>query len=192
MPPALFGGIDALLDAAASDPAGLAKKLRGSVEAIAIGAGILSLIPTESNVGGPLSARIVDRLLRPFLEAAYASPIIDRLATFYPTGHVQARMLVAMVQDGSIEEADLVSELVKGGVRDDSIKIITRYARVKRFDAETKDDVALLKSYYEKWITAQIAEAQDTERAVIADLKAQRKALTPSTRAVSTQVVPSA
>jgi hypothetical protein len=182
LPAVLFGNLDDLLDKAATEPGVLAAKIRTSIEAIAVAGAILSLIPTESNVGGPLAARLIERLLHPFTEAAYTAPILDRLQAYFPTGHVQARMLVAMVQDGSIEEADLVAELVLGGVRNESIKIISRYARVKRFEAETKDDVALVKSYYDKWLTAQIAEAQDTEKAIIADLKAQRKALTGTSK----------
>jgi len=179
LPAALFDGINNLLDKAEKDPRALATALRDSVEVLAAAMAVLSLIPTESNLGGPLAARLVGSLLAPVISTTYAGPLEDKLGALYPTGHVQTRLLVSMIEAGGIDDMDLVTELTASGVLDQSIQYVVKYARLKRFEAETRDDVALVKSYYDKMLAAVIQEGQDSERTIIADLKAQRKAITP-------------
>ena len=170
--------ISQLLDKAKTAPEELADFVRTLLTTTAGIAAVLSFIPTESNLGGHVAGRIIDRLVGPFSNAAYEEPLFDYVRQFYPTGHVAPRLLVSAIENGGITEKDLVEELVRGGTRNDAIQIITRYARVKRFEAETKDDVALVKSYYTKYLDAIISELEDTERSTIAALKAERKQLT--------------
>jgi len=82
-----------------------------------------------------------------------------------------------MVENGGIEESDLVNELVLGGVRKDSIGLILKYARIKRFAKVTADDVTTLKQYQRDLQAATIGTLQDQLKSQVTDLRGQRTTL---------------
>jgi hypothetical protein len=139
--------------------------------------GILSLIPTESNFGGPLAARMFHDLLRPIVDNVYAGPTDLYLRQFFPTRPLPPRMVVQAVEGGVATEQELLEALTEDGITNKGILLAVKTARLKRFEAETKDDFALVRTYNGELTKEAIAQLRDEEKAVIADLKQHRVTL---------------
>ena len=84
------------------------------------------------------------------------------------------RLLVSGIEGGALALDEVLEELSRAGTRPESILLAAKVAQVKRFDAVTKDDFALVRTYNTALINEAIAALKDEEKAVIADLKSQR------------------
>jgi len=159
---------------AKSDPRGLAQAFTGLYVAAGVTLGILSLIPTESNFGGPLAARMFHDLLRPIVDNVYTGPTDLYLRQFFPTRPINPRILVTAIEQGAIGENELIAALAEDGITDKGIQLTVRAARLLRFQSVTKDDFALARTYNGELIKEAIAALKDEEKAVIAQLKSTR------------------
>jgi hypothetical protein len=171
----VFGLIKEFTDLAQRNPGALKELVLESVLAVSVASAVLSVIPLEANFGGPLAARLIGDIVHPWRRAAYDDQIDVALRPVYPTQDVSPRMLVTAIEGGAITDDDLHGELVRSGTRPEAAGIIARLALLKRFEAETKDDVALLRTYQSDINKATIQALQDELRSRLADLKAQRR-----------------
>ncbi len=169
--------ISTLIDTAQKDPKALAGIIRPLLVTVAGVAAAISFIPTNANLGGPLASRIIGDFVQPFQSKVYNAPISDMLDNFFPTAEAPTRTLVSGIEAGAFGEEELMEELVDAGTKDRSIRIITRYARVKRFETATRDDVALLRRYEQSLETFTIGTLQDEIRGTINDLRDRRREL---------------
>jgi hypothetical protein len=150
--------------------------ITGSYVALTIAMGILSLIPFESNVGSPLAALNVNRLAAPLVDNAYNNPVDLSLRQIFPSREVNPRILVTGLENGVLNEEEVVKGLIEGGVTDHGVQLAVKVARALRFKTETADDLALVKQYHTKLIDATIQILSDEEKGTIAELKAARAA----------------
>ncbi len=162
---------------AKTDPRGLGKLFTSLYTAAGIALGVLSLIPTESNFGGPLAARVFHDLLRPVVRRVYDGPTDLYLRQFFPTQPVSPRILVTGMEQGAFTEEDVIEILSEDGITDKGIQAAVKVARVGAFNAENKDDLALLHTYQTALITEAITLTKDAEKAIIADLQTRKKDL---------------
>ena len=172
------GGILALFDNLFSsyekDPAKLREIIKETIAGLSIAASVLSFIPFTNNFGGALAAVLIHGLIEPFRRRAYDASIDLALRPVMPTDDLSARLMVSGIEAGALTEKDLTEELARSGTRDPAINLALQIARVKRFDVETKDDIALLRLYQRDIHTATIGILQDTEKDLIVDLKKRR------------------
>ncbi len=186
----LFGLLQDFTSGAEKDPAKLRETIFDAIIALSTVAAALSLIPTEANFGGPLAARLLGDLVDPFRRRAYDGQIDVALRPLYPQGDVSPRLLVSGIEEGAITDAELHGELVRSGVREEAQMIIARVAAVKRFNVETKDDLALAREFQKEVNTATIRTLQDQELDAIRDLKERRREVLATLRKMRTKVAP--
>jgi hypothetical protein len=120
---------------------------------------------------------MIHDILDPFRRRVFDGTIDLTLRPLFPTDDLSPRILVTGLEAGAFELEELVAEAARSGTRPESIKLLTKVAQVKRFDAATKDDYALVRTYHSELIKATIADVRDQEKAVIADLQSRRKEL---------------
>lgn len=176
--------LDQLIQALQKDPKSLVALVPTLIKVAAAVAVAISFIPTTNNVGGPLASRLISGLIGPFETSVYTRPTEDFLDNFFPTREAPARLLVSGIEAGAIREEDLVEELVDAGTKDRSIRTISAFARVKRYEAATKDDLALVRQYQFALQTATIQTLQDEVRQTINDLLDRRKEIERELRSV--------
>jgi hypothetical protein len=176
-----IGGISdliALFEDVLKDPS-VARAKAGLITAgyvaLTVAMGILSLIPFESNVGAPLAALNVNRLVAPLVDNAYNNPVDLSLRQIFPSREVNPRILITGMENGVFDAEEVAKGLIEGGVTDNGVQLAVKVAKVMRFKALTADDLALVKTYHTKLIDVTIQLLVDEEKATIADLKAQRK-----------------
>lgn len=164
------------LQRALTDPKKLPDYLRTLYGVIILAASALSFIPGTNNFGGALASVMIHDILDPFRRAVYEGTIDLALRPLFPTGDLNARLLVSGIEAGALTEDDLTSELARSGTRDDAINLALQIARVKRFDVETKDDIALARQYERDVYTFTVQVLQDQEKEVLTELRAQKAA----------------
>jgi len=120
-------------------------------------AAALSMIPFESNFASEYAGRVLDRLVSPGVEVAINAPTRDYLENLFPTGELNARMLVTGVERAALTEDELIDTAVDAGYKDKEIKKLIRIARAQRFDRQTADAYGMLDRYQDAVITATIA-----------------------------------
>jgi hypothetical protein len=167
---------DDLFSSYEKDPAQLRAVIKQTIAGLSIAASVLSFIPFTNNFGGALASVLIHGLIEPFRRRAYDASIDLALRPVMPDLDLNPRILVAGLESGAIDEKELTEELARAGVRDPAINIALRVARVKRFDVETKDELAIARQAHRDLNTALINVLQDIEKDVIADLRAQRAA----------------
>jgi len=169
---------------AKTDPRGLGKLFTALYTAAGITLGILSLIPTENNFGGPLAARMFHDLLRPIVRNVYENPTDLALRKFFPSRPVSPRILVTGMEQGAFTEDQVIEVLTEDGITDKGIQAAVQVARVGAFNADNKDDLALLHTYQHALISEAIAIVKDGEKGIIADLQSRKKDLQGQLRTV--------
>ncbi len=184
----LFSLVEDFAKAAQDNPAGLREIVFDSILAVTIAAAALSVIPLENNFGGPLAAGLIRDLIRPFKSASYDGSISVALRPVYPTNDVRASQLVQGIEAGAISDDELHGELVRSGVRPEAAAIIGKVAVLKRFEVETKDDIALLRAYQHDINTSTIQILTDEAKTRLVELRATRKDLTAQYRLAVTKI----
>jgi hypothetical protein len=159
------------------DPKALPDYIRSLYGALILSASALSFIPTEANFGGALASIMIHDVLDPFRRRVFDGTIDLQLRPLFPTDDLSPRILVTGLEAGAFELEELLDEAARSGTRPEAIKLLTKVAQVKRFDAATKDDYALVRTYHSELIKATIADVRDQEKAIIADLTSRRKEL---------------
>jgi len=173
--PDIFKTLEGDLEAALKgDPKGLPALVRSLIGTAILAASALSFIPGTSNFGGGLASVLIHDVIAPFRKAVYDGTIDLALRPLFPTEDMSPRLLVSGIEAGALEFQEVIEELNRAGTRPEAILLAAKVARVKRFDAETKDDFALVRTYNTALINEAIAAVKDQEKAVIADLKTQR------------------
>ncbi len=172
----VLGLFDNLFSSYEKDPAKLREIIKETISGLSIAASVLSFIPFTNNFGGALASVLIHGLIEPFRRRAYDASIDLVLRPLMPDLDLNARLLVSGVESGALSEKDLTEELARSGVRDPAINLALTIARVKRFDVETKDDIALARQYQRDINTAVINTLQDQEKEILTDLRAQRSA----------------
>jgi hypothetical protein len=165
---------DNLFSSYEKEPARLREIIKETISGLSIAASVLSFIPFTNNFGGALASVLIHGLIEPFRRRAYDASIDLALRPIMPDLDLNARILVSGIEIGALSEKDLTEELARSGVRDPAINLALQVARVKRFDVETKDDIALIRSYQRDIHTAVINTLQDAEKDIIGDLKRRR------------------
>jgi len=164
------------LQKALADPKRLPDFLRTLYGVIFLAASALSFIPGTNNFGAGLASVMIHDILDPFRRAVYEGTIDLTLRPLFPTVDLNARLLVTGIEAGALSEHDLIDELARSGTRDDAINLALQVARVKRFDVETKDDIALARQYERDVYTFTVQVFQEQEKEVLTDLRAQKAA----------------
>lgn len=162
---------------------------RGLMIAGATIASALSFIPFTNNFGGALSSVFIGSIFRPFESKSVSGPVEDWLDDYFPTKELSPFLLIRAVESGSINEKLLVEELVDAGVKDRGINVALQFARAKRFEVETADDVRLIERYQQTIITLEIQTRQDELRSVLNDLLEERRALAAELRRLERSVI---
>jgi len=176
--PDIFKSLEGDLEAALKgDPKGLPALVRSLIGTAILAASALSFIPGTNNFGGALASVLIHDVLDPFRKAVYDGTIDLALRPLFPTSDMNPRLLVSGIEAGALEFNEVIEELNRAGTRPESILLSVKVAQVKRFDAKTKDDFALVRTYNTALINEAIAALKDEEKAVIADLKSQRAQL---------------
>jgi hypothetical protein len=170
----ILGLFDNLFSSYEKEPARLREIIKETISGLSIAASVLSFIPFTNNFGGALASVLIHGLIEPFRRRAYDASIDLALRPIMPDLDLNARILVSGIEIGALSEKDLTEELARSGVRDPAINLALQVARVKRFDVETKDDIALIRSYQRDINTAAINTLQDAEKDIIGDLKRRR------------------
>jgi hypothetical protein len=142
-----------------------------------LAASALSFIPTEANFGGALASIMIHDVLDPFRRRVFDGTVDLQLRPLFPTDDLNPRIIVTGLESGAFELEELVDEAARSGTRPEAIKLLVKLAQVKRFDAVTKDDYGLVRTYHGELIKEAIATVKDQEKAVIADLQSRRKEL---------------
>ncbi len=158
-----------------ANPKSAPQLVRSLMFGLAVLGSALSFIPFTNNFGGALANVMIGSIFRPFEEKAVGDQVKDFLDNFFPTREMAPRMLVSGVEAGAIPEDILLEELVDSGTKDRAIRATLALARVKRFEAATKDDIFLLRQYERTLTDATIATLQDEVRATINDLRDRRR-----------------
>ena len=173
--PDIFRSIAGDLEAALKgDPKGLPVLVRSLIGAAILAASALSFIPGTNNFGGGLASVLIHDVIAPFRKAVYDGTIDLALRPLFPTSDLSPRLLVTGIESGALEFDEVIEELTRAGTRPESVLLASKIAQVKRFDAATKDDFALVRTYHGELIKETIASLRDEEKAVISDLKARR------------------
>ncbi len=180
--PAVFQTLISDLDKHLTDPKSLPDYVRSLYGVLILAASALSFIPTEANFGGGLAAIMIHDVLDPFRRRVFDATIDLQLRPLFPTDDLNPRILVSGLETGAFELEELLDEAARSGTRPEAIKLLVKLAQVKRFDAATKDDYALVRTYHSELIKATIADVRDQEKAVIADLQSRRKDLVAELR----------
>jgi hypothetical protein len=115
-------------------------------------------------------------MLRPLIEGAIVDPWMEQMHALFPARHLNARILVTMLQEGAITGDQLIQIAVGQGLHDEDVQALYQYAMLKMYDAEVKDDEALLSKYTTTIIDAEIAARKETIDEQIADFKTQLSA----------------
>jgi hypothetical protein len=187
--PDIFKTIEGDLEAALKgDPKGLPALVRGLIGTAILAASALSFIPGTNNFGGGLASVLIHDVIAPFRKAVYDGTIDLALRPLFPTSDLSPRLLVSGIEAGALSFDEVLEELSRSGTRPEAIQVAAKIAQVKRFDAETRDDFALVKTYNTELIKESIASLKDEEKAVIADLKARRGALVSELTRLQTSV----
>ena len=173
---------------ATTNPQGLVTAIKPLLTLAAVGAGLLSFIPTTANFGGPTAARIIDRLIDPFGNKAYKAPLEDYLDNFFPTRELSAFSLIRAIESGTVSEAEVVDELVDAGTKSRGINIALRLARFKRFEAETDDDMRTLTEYRRALTTYSIETRRDDLRESLRNLLELKRDLMRERREIERSV----
>jgi len=120
---------------------------------------------------------MIHDVLDPFRRRVFDGTIDLTLRPLFPTDDLNPRIIVSGLESGAFELPELLEEAARSGTRPEAIKLLVKLAQVKRFDAATKDDYALVRTYHTAIINETIATVKDQEKAVIADLQSRRKEL---------------
>jgi len=185
--PDIFKSLQGDLEAALKgDPKGLPALVRSLIGTAILAASALSFIPGTNNFGGALASVLIHQVLDPFRKAVYDGTIDLALRPLFPTADMNTRLLVSGIEAGALEFEEVIEELTRAGTRPESVMLAAKIARVKRFDNQTKDDFATVRTYHGELIKEAIAAVKDQEKAVIADLKSQRANLVNQLGALQT------
>jgi hypothetical protein len=173
-PQTIFDPVQDLADAVAAhhdDAAGLKGVIEAALVAAMIAGAITSLVPTESNFGGPLAARLAGDLSGPGIRVAINGPMEEYLLRLFPQKHLRANMIVQGITEGVFTDAQILDWCISSGLMQNDINMILTFARSKRFDRATAEDFALIKTLFHDSLMAQIDFQRIDLDAQIANVK---------------------
>jgi len=171
-PLAALDSVEALIKKSREDApsvkAGVYSAIMGSVALSCA----LSMIPLQSNFASVYGGSILRDLVSPAVNKALTAPLGDYLDNIFPTGELNARMLVTGIERGALTDEEVIDTAVDSSIKDKEILKLLKIAKICRFDRETRDDYSMLDRYQDAMISAQIAAARQEIDEAIADRQA--------------------